>query len=64
VRVKAKGKRGSFTTILPALPLHLRLILDPPGPTSAACGEIEFAGLGSSPPDCTLRSRRALLDCR
>jgi len=25
VRVRANGKRGSFATILPALPLHLRL---------------------------------------
>jgi len=64
VRVKAKGTRGSFATVLPGLPLDLRLILDPPGPTSAACGEIEFAGPGSSAPRCTLKSPRAVLDCR
>ena len=64
--VKASGKHGSFATQLPVTPLRLTLRLgpDPVGATSAACGEIDFAGPGLPPPSCSLKSGGSTLDCR
>ena len=63
VQVKASGSRRSFAVTRPALPLRVRVVLDPPAATSIACGEASFAP-GSQSPRCALRSHDAVLSCR
>jgi cysteine-rich repeat protein len=62
--VTASGNRRSFAETIPALPLSLRLVLDPPLATSVTCGGAVFSGAGGPPPTCELRSRGTALSCR
>jgi cysteine-rich repeat protein len=64
VQFQASGSRRSFAVTRPALPLRLRVVLDPPASTSVACGEASFGVPGSPAPRCALRSHDALLSCR
>jgi cysteine-rich repeat protein len=61
VAVKATGKRRTYAAAaLPAPPLVLALVLEPPGATSPACGEVAFRDPGR----CKLESKGTVLDCR
>lgn len=62
--VKAGGKRRSFADTLPALPLSLGLVLDPPRETSLTCGGVAFSGAGGPRPACELKSQGTALTCR
>jgi hypothetical protein len=62
--VTASGERRSFADTIPALPLSLRLVLDPPLATSATCGAAVFSGAGGPPPNCELKSQGTALSCR
>lgn len=62
--VKVTGKKRSFAQTLPALPLSLRIALDPPIATAVTCGAAGFSATGEPSPTCDLKAKDTALSCR